>query len=60
MKGKKLIFISVIKRDGSGTTNIEDRNNSYLDEESFKINTLSLSNETFIASAFNSYVVKKR
>jgi hypothetical protein len=60
MKGKKLIFISVIKRDGSGTTNIEDRNNSSLDEESFKINPLSLSNETFIASAFNSYVVKKR
>ena len=60
MKGKKLMFISVISRDGSGTVNIEDRDNSHLDKENFKMNCLSLSHKTFIASAFNSYVVKKR
>lgn len=60
MKGKDLHFISVIKRDGSGTINIEDSDNSRLDNESFKLTTLSLTMGTFIASGFNSYVVRKR
>lgn len=66
-KGKKLEFISLIKRDGSGTIPIGSKNLKnypqtacviYLNEVKFKLTTLSLSEETFIASEFNSYVVK--
>lgn len=69
MKGKELIFISFIKRDGSGTIPVGtewDTNKdypktdsvSYLDDEFFYIHCLSLSNETYIAHGFNSWVVK--
>lgn len=68
-KGKELEFISFIKRDGSGTIAVgtewdKDKNYpktddmSYLDEENYSITTLSLSEKTFIASGFNSWVVK--
>ena len=60
MKGNKLYFISVIKRDGSGIVNVEERDNSHLDNESFKISNLSITKGTYIASGFNSYVVKKK
>lgn len=60
MKGNKLYFICVIKRDGSGVVNIEERDNSHLDSESFKISRLSITEDTYIASGFNSYVVKKK
>jgi hypothetical protein len=67
--GKELEFISFIKRDGSGTIAVgtewnEDKTYpkiddvSYLDDDSFNLNTLSLSNRTFIASGFNTWVVK--
>ena len=56
-KGKKLNFISWIKRDGSGTEPIE-KDMSYFDETKFKMSRLSLSNDTWVASGFNSYVVK--
>ena len=32
----------------------------YLDDEVFEVNCLSLSNKTFIASGFNSFVVRIR
>lgn len=67
--GKELEFISFIKRDATGTImvggdwdvnsgypKIDDM--SYLDEDIFEVNCLSLSNKTFIASGFNSFVVK--
>lgn len=67
-KGKELEFISWIKRDGSGTVmiggewdkestpKIDDM--SYVDEENFNIACLSLTEKTFIASGFNSFVVR--
>lgn len=63
-KAKDLIFISWINRDGSGTIEVpEDMldnmlNNKFAKDNYFKINVLSLSNKTFIASGFNSFVVK--
>ena len=67
--GKELEFISFVKRDGSGTIAVgtewnEDKpypktdDVSYLDNELFILNTLSLTNRTFIASGFNTWVVK--
>jgi hypothetical protein len=69
MKGKKLEFISFIRRDGSGTVTVGSDwfldescpkldDMSYLDECKFTLNRLSLSHRTFIASGFNSWVVK--
>lgn len=61
-KAKDLIFISRIMRDGSGTIPIEEKQqkilqeDKYIDDE-YKLNPLSLSNNTYIASGFNSYVV---
>jgi len=67
--GSELIFISWIRRDGSGTVScgtewneksdfpkIDDM--SYVDDELFTITCLSMSQRTFIASGFNSFVVK--
>ena len=67
--GKKLEFISLIKRDGSGTipvgtpwTNESKHPKTdcvkYLDDEKFSITCLSVTNRTYIASGFNSWVVK--
>jgi hypothetical protein len=63
-KAKDLIFISWIKRDGSGTEPVPDEmlenmlNNQFSKDDKFNINALSMSNKTFIASGFNSFVVK--
>lgn len=68
-KGKNLDFISFIKRDGTGTIVVGgewDSNLGYpktdemshLDDYLFTLNRLSLGNKTFIASGFNSWVVK--
>jgi len=68
-KGKKLEFVSFIKRDGSGTIMCGGEWNydmkhpktddmSYLDDDVFNIKVLSLSEKTYIASGFNSFVVK--
>lgn len=63
-KAKDLEFISWIKRDGSGTEPVpEDMlesmlNNKFSKDDKYKLNVLSLSNKTFIASGFNSFVVK--
>lgn len=57
--GWELKFISRIKRDGSGTIKIEnDEEVAYHDGTVFNINCLSVTHGTFIASEFNSYVVK--
>lgn len=67
--GKDLDFISWIKRDGSGTIMIGSEwdsskdypkvdDVSYLDNDLFDLGILSLTNQTFIASGFNSFVVK--
>jgi hypothetical protein len=57
-KGKELIFISNITRDGSGTSFLEETDMKHLDETVFNINCLSITNRTYIASEFNSYVVR--
>lgn len=67
--GKELEFISWVKRDGSGTVmcgtkwdasmdcpKVDDM--SYLDEDRFKLTLISASRQTFIASGFNTFVVK--
>jgi len=62
-KATELIFVSRILRDGSGVQQVtveqqkQLENAKYVDEE-YELNPLSLSNKTFIASGFNSYVVK--
>ena len=60
----ELIFISLIKRDGSGviTKDITPSNENEIYNlytlEVYKITPLSLTKETFIAHGFNSFVVK--
>ena len=61
---KDLEFISIIRRDGSGTDEVPKGmldlmlNNKFSKGEKFKLNCLSLTDKTFIASGFNSFVVK--
>ena len=58
-QGKDLIFISRILRDGSGTEPVEmDMTNRFNREEVYKLWRLSITHDTYIANAFNSYVVK--
>lgn len=68
-KGKQLKFLSFIKRDGSGTVTCGSTWNgemgipkvddmSYLDNDDFTLHALSLSERTFIAHGFNSFVVR--
>lgn len=56
LKGNQLEFISWILRDGSGTDPVEDT--EHLQNETFTINCLSMTKKTYIASGFNSFVVK--
>ena len=55
MKAEQLEFISRINRDGSGVTKVDEK--EVLNED-FKLNSLSISEKTYIASGMNSYVVK--
>ena len=57
-KGKELIFISTISRDGNRTSSLKDIDMKHLNETEFNINCLSITNRTYIASEFNSYVVR--
>ncbi len=56
--GKELVFISWIKRDGSGVKMVRKRLIELMQGETFEITILSLSKKTYIASGFNSFVVK--
>jgi len=56
--GKELKFISWIKRDGSGTKMVKKKLIELMQEDIFDVNCLSLTEKTFIASGFNSFVVK--
>jgi hypothetical protein len=64
MKAKNLVFISRIKRDGSGTAKVFKKDirhlteNMFAKEEDYLVARLSISNDTYIAIGFNSYVVK--
>jgi len=57
--GSELIFISRISGDGKKIEILEDTNNErFTNDEKFELNSLSISNRTFIASGMASYVVK--
>lgn len=59
--GKELIFISRILRDGTGVDLIEDQDlMMHVRETVFDLSSLSLTQKTYIASEFNSYVVRKK
>lgn len=58
VKGSELIFISIIKKDGSGTIDISNADRTNLNNTTFTLTSLSITNGTYIASEFNSYVVK--
>lgn len=63
-KPSKLDFISQINRDGSGTIPVPKsylkamHENPYMKDQKLKLTCLSLTHGTFIASGFNSFVVK--
>lgn len=58
-KGKELLFISRIFRDGSGVEVIKEQDHMmHVNDTVFNLNCLSITNGTYIASEFNSYVVK--
>lgn len=56
--GSELEFISQIKRDGTGVIDLTNEDMSILDNDKFKMNSLSLTSQTYIACEFNSFVVK--
>lgn len=60
IKGKDLEFISIIHRDGKGVTDVSEKDMSHEDNTNFKLTCLSISNQTYIASEFLTYVVKKK
>lgn len=57
-KGKKLEFISKIKRDGSGVEPVEKEYIDLIRNDEFVLNRLSITEDTYIASGFNSLVVR--
>lgn len=62
-KPHELEFISQIKRDGSGTIpvdaeTLEGLNSGLSKKDKYKIICLSISEQTYIAHEFNSYVVR--
>ncbi len=58
LKGSDLEFISQINRDGIGTSPVSDSYVKLMENEKFKVYCLSMSQRTFIAMDFNSFVVK--
>ena len=58
VKGSELIFISNIARDGSKTSDLTNTDMSHLNNTAFALNSLSITNKTYIACEFNSYVVR--
>lgn len=59
--GKDLIFISQIKRDGSGVKKrITKSHVELMADETFALNRLSISQDTYLACGFNSFVVKRK
>jgi hypothetical protein len=62
-RGNELDFICQINRDGSGVSSISDSYRELLVKEDgffndFKLSRLSITEDTWIASGFNSFVVK--
>jgi hypothetical protein len=61
-KASELDFISVIKRDGSGTNMLTEERKKEITEShltgDFRLQCLSITEGTYIAFNFNAYVVK--
>lgn len=57
-KGRELEFISRINRDGSGTTPVDDSFIDFVQEDDFDIIRLSMTEDTWIATYVNAYVVR--
>jgi hypothetical protein len=57
-KGKNLIFISSISRDGKGVNMFENTDMSHLDNEEFTLKRLSITNKTYIAFNMTVFIVK--
>ncbi len=63
-KASELDFISQIKRDGSGTFKVPDDylksmlENPLMKDDLFELRRLSITEGTYIAMGFNSFVVK--
>ena len=60
VKGSELVFVSWIKRDGNGTSDVSKEEMKHLNNTVFHLNSLSITNKTYIACEFNSYVVRLR
>jgi hypothetical protein len=58
VEGHRLEFIAWIHRDGSGVTPMAGKNTSVIEREVYGLQSLSITQGTYIASAFNSYVVR--
>ena len=58
IKGRHLHFISRVLRDGSGVEPCDDMD--YLDNDTFTVMRLSISEDTYMAIGFNTYVVRKK
>ena len=56
--GKNLIFISRIKFDGQGIEPFDSDWLEHVAEQRFRLNCLSVSDGTWIASGMSTYVVK--
>lgn len=59
MIGSQLVFITQIDRNGKGVTDVSQEDMSAYDDIKFEVNCLSITHSTYIACAFNSFVVKK-
>lgn len=63
-RAAELTFISQIKRDGSGVLPVSEsmleafKNNPFSRDEVFVLTRLSITEGTYIASGFNTFVVK--
>lgn len=61
MMGSELEFISILHRDGSGTSKIKKLSSEYyqlIQHEMFELKRLSITEDTFLAFNFNVFVVK--
>lgn len=57
-KGKELIFISQINRDGIGVQIVDKEYIKYMKNDNFELHNLSLTKKTFIAFNMNVFIVK--
>lgn len=60
VQGRDLEFISEILKKGKYFKSVSETKIKFLENEKFYLRSLSLSEGTFIAHGFNSYIVKKK